>query len=218
MRGIGKTTVVLAGMATMTALASVGCGGGEARHTARTPSAARAASLDAPGTTRTTSAALTTTTTTTSTTTTAASTARATPTTTTASTVMHIAIEQCDRAVACKQIGANRAFGDRDECVNAVGHAVVTSLSDAECPSGVDSERLAACASELQASSCDDGAKADAKATPASCARERLCHRDVAEASASRDVEATTNAQTSAPTNAPSNAQTDTSTETQTER
>ncbi len=201
MRGIGNTTVVMAGLATMTALASFGCGGGEARHTARTPSAARAAGLDAPGTTRTTSAALITTTTT-STTTTAASAPRVTPTTSTASAVMRIATERCDRAVACKQIGPNRAFGDRDECVNAIGHAVVTSLSDDECPSGVDSDRLAACASEVQASSCDDGAGAKADATPASCARNRLCHRDVAQAAVAPAVSPAADAPTTTTTNA----------------
>jgi hypothetical protein len=132
---------------------------------------------------------------------------------------MRIATERCDRAVACKQIGANRAFGDRDECVNAIGHAVVTSLSDDECPAGVDSDRLAACASEVQATSCDDGAAAKADATPPSCSRDRLCHRDGAQAAAPRDALAPADADanaandrglapTGAPTSAPTNVQT----------
>ena len=167
MRAMNKTTVVLAAMVTF---ASFGCGSGEARHTARAPS------LDTAGTTRTTSAALTTRVTTTSTTTNGSSatpTASVPKTTSTANAVMRVATESCDRAAACKQIGAGRAFGDRDECVNAIGHDIVTSLSDDACPSGVDAERLAACASEVQASACEDGSKSIAN--PPSCARERLC-------------------------------------------
>lgn len=162
MRGIGGATVVLAAVATF---ASYGCGGGEARQTARAPSA-RPASMDAPGTTATTSAALTT----------SSVTPKANPTTSTASAVMRVTTERCDRAAACKHVGTGRVFGDRDECVNAIGHEVVSALSEEECPSGVDADRLAACVSEVQANPCEDGDESVARLP--SCMRERLCRRD----------------------------------------
>ncbi len=175
MRGIAGTTVVLGIVAT---LASFGCGSGEARYTARAPSA-RPASMDAPGTTATTSAALTTSSVTPK--------AKATPPMSTASAVMRVATERCDRAAACKQVGTGRAFGDRDECVNAIGHEVVAAISDDECPSGVDVDRLAACVSEVQASSCANAAESGA-ALP-SCMRDGLCHGSVPPAARSRDAE-----------------------------
>lgn len=165
MRGSGGTRVLLAVVATF---ASAGCGSGEARHIARAPSSARPASMDAPGTTTsTTSAALVTSSTT-------AKTSAAPTTTSTATAVMRVATERCDRAAACKHVGTGHTFGDRDECVNAVGHDVVTALSDEACPSGVDADRLAACISEVQANPCDEGEKS-ASSLPSSCARETLC-------------------------------------------
>jgi hypothetical protein len=161
MRRIGGATVVLAVVATF---ASYGCGSGEVRPTARVP-IARPASLDAPGTTATTSAALTTSSVTPKT--------KANPKTSTASAVMRVSTERCDRAAACKQVGMGRVFGDRDECVNAVGHEVVTALSDEECPSGVDAEHLATCLSEVQASACD-APESVAHLLP-SCTPDRLC-------------------------------------------
>jgi len=54
----------------------------------------------------------------------------------------------------------------------------------------------------------DDGAAAKADATPPSCSRDRLCHRDGAQAAGPRDVLAPTNASTDGLTSAPTNVQT----------
>jgi hypothetical protein len=65
-------------------------------------------------------------------------------------------------------------FGDRDECANSIGHDVVAALSDENCPSGIDPDRLAACVTQVQTNACDDGSEPEARLPL--CARERLCN------------------------------------------
>ncbi len=159
-----------------------GCGGGEeARRPARSPA-------NVEGRTTTTSAALTTTTGSNeasssvppsdgSTTVSAPVTpARVPPRVETSSAVMRLTTARCDREAACEHVGTGRAFADRDECTNAVGHDVVAALPDEDCPLGVDADRLATCVAEIGSRSCEAqrGAQDD---DPASCARERICAR-----------------------------------------
>lgn len=179
------------------ALVGTACGGDE-RRPARSPRPAQRS------TTSTTSAALTTTPVATSTTTTTSATMVATkspaasaststsstspstnattmnaatrPPVTTASAVMRVTTARCDRAAACNDVGTNRAYGDRDECVNEIGHDVVAAISSEACPLGVDADSLAACISDVQAEPCGDKQPA-ASQGPSSCAREQLCAR-----------------------------------------
>lgn len=182
-RSHGKTAAMTVA-ASVAIAASYGCGSGEARQTTRTASSARSSSssarMDTPGTTSTTSAALTTgaLTTNAATPTASAPPTPPTPPMSVATAVMRVTTEHCDRAVTCKHVGTGRVFGDRDECVNAVGHDVVATLSEEECPSGVEASRLAACVSEVQASPCDGGATPIS--LPPSCARDRLCSAGLA--------------------------------------
>ena len=167
MRGMDRSTVALAVVAMF---AGYGCGGGagEARQSARAPSngSARVATLDTPGTTATTSAALTTNTN---------PTANTATTTTTAAAITRVSDARCERDETCREIGTGRAFGDRNECMNAVGHDFVTTLPDDACPSGVDSDRLAACISEMKSNPCREDDPKSAAGLPSSCAREQLC-------------------------------------------
>lgn len=89
---------------------------------------------------------------------------------------MRVTTTRCDREEACSNVGTGKEFGDRDACVNEIGHDNVSTFSSEECPSGVDADRLDACISELKASPCVTGGKADERA-PASCSREQLCTR-----------------------------------------
>jgi hypothetical protein len=165
-------------------IAGIGCGGGEqARKPARAPSAAP---NETTGASR---SALTTTTSTTTTTgaaldTNATMASAATPPVSVSSAVMRVTTTKCDREATCNHIGTGKPFGDRDACVNEIGHDVVGSLSTEACPAGVDADRLSACVSELQAKSCSEGSEAtegsEGSATegvPASCTREQLCVR-----------------------------------------
>lgn len=153
----------------------VGCGSGDERRPARAP---------AKSTTQTTSAALTvsSTETTSSPSTNATMAPAATPAVPvrrpvmveTASAVMRVTTSRCDREAACSNVGTGRAFGDRDECVNEIGHYIVAALPSEECPSGVDSDALSTCIRDVQAEPCSDGGAA-AVDRLSSCSRERLC-------------------------------------------
>ena len=172
----GGVMVVLSVLVGVTA---GGCGGGEPR-TARAPSGTRVA------TTTTTSDALTTSATVAGPKATnesssaapaehASTYATAMKTATPgANAALRVATARCDREAACGNIGTGRPFGDRDECVNQIGHDVVADLSSEECPSGVATDSLEACISDVQSAPCGEETEG---AGPSSCARERVCLR-----------------------------------------
>lgn len=166
MRSILAKTVVLAGLSAL----ALACGGGEERRPARAPTV---------GTTQTTSAALTVSS---STSTNATMAPGATPVVTpprkpvmveTASAVMKVTTARCDREAECSNVGTGKEYGDRDECVNSVGHNVVATLASEACPGGVDADALSTCTRDVQAEPCGDAAGAVDRLT--SCSRERLC-------------------------------------------
>ena len=160
-------------LALATLFAGLGCGGGgEARRPARSP--ANAATAE--GRTTTTSAAITTTTSGASSSVPAAApvtAVRAPSRVDTPNAVVRVAAARCDREVACEHVGTGRAFGDRDECVNAIGHEVAAALPAEACPTGVDADRLSTCVAEAGARSCDADT-ASVEASP-SCALEAMC-------------------------------------------
>jgi hypothetical protein len=170
MRSVLSKTVVLAGFA---ALAAAGCGSSDERRPARAP-----VSTNAVSTTQTTSAALSVSSAVSSTSTNATMTPAATPrrgptTVEPASAVMRVATARCDREAECSNVGTGRPFGDRDECVNEIGHYVVAALPSEQCPSGVDSEALSTCVRDVQAEPCGDGKAAVDRLS--SCSRDHLC-------------------------------------------
>jgi hypothetical protein len=175
MRSVLSKTVVLAAMAV---LAGVGCGSSDERRPARAP-----ASRTAVSTTQTTSAALTVSsaeaqpgasTPSTNATMTPAATPRRVPATVeTASAVVRLATARCDREAECRNVGTGREFGNRDECVNEIGHYVVAALPSEECPGGVDSDALSTCLRDVQAEPCGDGKGAVDRLS--SCSRDHLC-------------------------------------------
>ena len=174
MRSILGKTVVLGALSAL----ALACGGGEDRRPARAPTT---------GTTQTTSAALTVSS---SPSTNATMTPGATPAggtvaapvaapvrrpvmVETASAVMRVTTARCDREAECSNVGTGKEYGDRDECVNSVGHNVVATLASDACPGGVDADALATCPRDVQAEPCGDGAGAVDRLT--SCSRDRLC-------------------------------------------
>lgn len=165
MRMIGKM-VLLASISTL----ALACGGSEDKRPARAPTT---------GTTQTTSAALSVTS---SPSTNATMAPVATPVAApvrrpvmveTASAVMRVTTARCDREAECSNVGTGKEYGDRDECVNSVGHAYVGTLTSDACPGGVDADALAACTRDVQAEPCGDAAGAIDRLT--SCSRDRLC-------------------------------------------
>lgn len=168
MQSFLSKTVVLAALATLVGA----CGGGEERRPARAPTA---------GITRTTSAALTASSPGSSPSTNATMAPTATPprpvrmpvTVEAASAVMRVTTARCDREAECSNVGTGREFGDRDECVNEIGHHVVAVLPSEACAAGVDADVLAACVRDVQAEPCGNGVAAVERL--ASCSRDRLC-------------------------------------------
>lgn len=92
----------------------------------------------------------------------------------TATAVMRVTTSRCDREAECNNVGTGHEFGDRDECVNEIGHHVVSALPAEECPAGVDSDALAACVRDVRAEPCGQGGAAAVERL-SSCSRERLC-------------------------------------------
>jgi hypothetical protein len=154
MRSFFWKTVVLA---TLPALA-LAWGGGEERRPARGPVV---------GTTRTTSAALRTN-------------ASMTPPVRlpvfveTSSAVKRVTTTRCDREAACNNVGTGKPYGDRDACVNEIGHYVVAALPAEACPAGADADALSICVRDVEAEPCAEGGVA-AVDRLSSCSRERLC-------------------------------------------
>ena len=166
MRSIFGKTLVLAALPAL----ALACGGSEERRPARAPTT---------GTTQTTSAALTVSS---SPSTNATMTPAATPVAApvrmpvmveTASAVMRVTTARCDREAECSNVGTGKEYGDRDECVNSVGHTVVATIPADACPGGIDADALSTCTRDVQAEPCGDGAGAVDRLT--SCSRERLC-------------------------------------------
>lgn len=91
----------------------------------------------------------------------------------TATAVMRVVTARCDREAACGHVGTGRSYGDRDECANGVGHDVVAAFPSDDCPSGIDAERLDACAAAIDAATCD--ASTSDGNLPAACALDQLC-------------------------------------------
>jgi len=160
MRSLIAKTVVLASLGAL----ALACGS-EGRKPARVPEES---------TTRTTSAAL-------STNATLAPVATPAPpqrplVVETASAVMRVTTARCDREVECRNVGIGREFGDRDECVNAIGHHVVAAIPSDACPAGVEADLLATCVRDVEAEPCSENADAGAAVERlASCTRDRLC-------------------------------------------
>jgi hypothetical protein len=169
MRSASIKTVVLVSLPAL----ALACGGGEERRPARAPTT---------GTTQTTSAALTVSSSpSTNATMTPAATAPVAPprpvNVETASAVMRVTTARCDREAECSHVGTNKSFGDRDECVNEVGHYVVAALPSDQCPGGVDPDALSTCVRDVQAEPCAERGEGSAAAVDrlTSCSRERLC-------------------------------------------
>lgn len=162
-----RKTVVLAALPAL----ALACGGNDERRPARAPTTS---------TTRTTSAALTVSS---SPSTNATMAPAATPvmvpvkivpaTVETASAVMRITTARCDREAECSNVGTGKEFGDREECVNSIGHGVVAALPAGDCPGGVDADALSTCTRDVQAEPCGEGVAAVDRLS--SCSRERLC-------------------------------------------
>jgi hypothetical protein len=65
-----------------------------------------------------------------------------------------LADARCKHAAACNEIGGNRDYATQDACVTENRGKLENDLRAAECPRGVDTTRLSACLSEINAEAC----------------------------------------------------------------
>lgn len=82
----------------------------------------------------------------------------------TASALVQITHARCDREAAC------HASGDRNACMNEMGHDVAGEIPSDDCPS-IAPSRLQTCLDAIHARICG----ADGLDTPPACSREQLC-------------------------------------------
>jgi hypothetical protein len=88
---------------------------------------------------------------------------------------LQIMTTRCDHEVACKNVGSQRRYVNRDACASEVGRDARAELRDEECAGGVDRDRLATCLALSRRERC--GSLLDAIDREASCRRRALCPR-----------------------------------------
>jgi hypothetical protein len=70
------------------------------------------------------------------------------------SAAWELATARCKHAVACNEIGGNRDYASNEVCMTANRGKAENDLRSADCPNGVNSQRLQACLSEIASESC----------------------------------------------------------------
>jgi hypothetical protein len=82
---------------------------------------------------------------------------------------------RCDHEIACKNVGSQRQFINRDGCAKELGGDVRAELRDEECAGGVDRSRLATCLALVRRERC--GSYLDSLDRESTCRRDALCPR-----------------------------------------
>jgi len=80
---------------------------------------------------------------------------------------------RCQRAHACNDIGAGKAYEDDAACAADLKHDLLAELRPSDCPYGLDEERFRVCARELESASCGDRIEKVSRLTP--CRTDVLC-------------------------------------------
>ena len=61
---------------------------------------------------------------------------------------------KCKHAVECNEIGGDRTYASRDQCISDNRGKAESDLRASNCPHGIDASRLDACLSEVATESC----------------------------------------------------------------
>lgn len=63
---------------------------------------------------------------------------------------------RCDREMTCNNIGADKKYGTRDQCLTTLRANAREDLNPAECPRGIDQHRLSDCLQEVRNETCNN--------------------------------------------------------------
>lgn len=78
---------------------------------------------------------------------------------------------RCDKEARCGRIGPDGSYDTRHQCLDADLMSRFDALDPANCPSGIDTKRLAACIEALRSERCDSDALTSGCTLQALCAR-----------------------------------------------
>lgn len=81
----------------------------------------------------------------------------------------------CDREASCDQIGTNRRFATRERCVRDQGKKTQQEVKAADCPNGIDENRLQTCLGRIGVQECTDLVMSLANVD--ACSTATLCKR-----------------------------------------
>ena len=84
-----------------------------------------------------------------------------------------ISVARCDREARCGDVGPEKTFESRDQCIAKLNEAGYADLDADACPSGIDSHELGRCLSEIDAERC--GAPLDTLERLLACRSAALC-------------------------------------------
>ena len=84
-----------------------------------------------------------------------------------------ISAARCDREVRCGGVGPEETYETRDQCIVKLNQAGYDDLDADACPSGIDSNELGKCLSEINAERC--GAPLDTLERLVVCRSAALC-------------------------------------------
>jgi hypothetical protein len=81
--------------------------------------------------------------------------------------------ERCDRELRCGNIGADKRYGSRDECVRKLNDSGYDSLGPTECRTGIDQGELSQCLQSIRSEDCNS--PLDTLERIAACRSGELC-------------------------------------------
>ncbi len=84
-----------------------------------------------------------------------------------------LATSRCERALACNDIGAGKAFVSRNLCMQEVRGNTANDLTSYKCPHGLNSDGVDRCRAAVDGESC--GHSRDSLSHLAECKTEALC-------------------------------------------
>jgi len=81
--------------------------------------------------------------------------------------------ERCDRDLRCNNIGPDKKYTSRDECVRKLTDSGYSSLGPTECRSGINQSELSQCLQSIRNEQCDS--PLDTLERLAACRSGKLC-------------------------------------------
>lgn len=81
-----------------------------------------------------------------------------------------IAEARCDREARCGNVGGERKFVDRTDCLSRLAREIVDELDSSRCPDGINGTLLNTCTQAARSESCESAAR--------QCDAANLCRYD----------------------------------------